>query len=328
MKLGIAGTGKIVKEALYALAAVPEIEVNAIFGRPHSRAKAETLAAEYGIPRVYSEYEMLLEDDGCGTIYIGLVTGAHYDYAKRALLAGRHVILEKPLTTTAAQAVELTSLARERGLYLLEAVTSLHCAVFRKMKETLPSLGRISLVQGNYSQYSSRYEDYLNGVVLPAFDPALSGGALYDINIYNINLMTGLFGEPRNIRYLPRLGFNGIDTAGILTCEYDGFPAVAVGAKDSDSPCHFTVQGEKGWMQVVGKPNECSSLKICTGGNIRSFRPEPERHRMVPEFREFLRIVDENDASAAARCMENSTAVMRMAQAARLSAGIHFPEDE
>ena len=70
------------------------------------------------------------------------------------------------------------------------------------------------MVQCNYSRISSRYRQYEQGIVLPAFDPACSGGCLYDINLYNLHFVTGLFGRPEEVDYYANLGFNGVDTSG------------------------------------------------------------------------------------------------------------------
>lgn len=96
MKLAILGTGFIVKEgALPALREVPEVEVMAIFARERSRSVAEGLAVQYGIPRVYTDYDELLASQDVEFVYVGLTNSVHYEYAKKALLAGKHVIMEK-----------------------------------------------------------------------------------------------------------------------------------------------------------------------------------------------------------------------------------------
>ena len=94
MKLAILGTGFIVKEgALPALREVPEIEVTAIFSRPKSRNVAEGLAKQYDIPKVYTDYDELLASTEVDFVYVGLTNSVHYEYAKKALMAGKHVIM-------------------------------------------------------------------------------------------------------------------------------------------------------------------------------------------------------------------------------------------
>ena len=335
MKLALIGTGKIIADALFALQSVETIERQAIFARPHSRAKGEALAAQYGIAEVYTDYAALLAQADIDTVYIGLVNNAHFSYGRQALEAGKNVIMEKPFTGTLAEAQELVALARERGLYVFEAITVLHTPVFQRMREGLPRLGRVRMLLGNYSQYSSRYDAYLAGEVSHAFDAAYLGGALRDINVYNIHYAAALFGVPRAVHYYPNRGFNGIDTSGTLVLEYDGFSAVCTGAKDSDSPCYLSVQGEKGWMRIDGKPNVAPNLTLSyvreggTGGGTRdaagavvremeteTFVPEEKEHRMVQEFRDFARIIDTDDRAEAERLAEETLAVMQIVETA------------
>ena len=338
MKLGIAGTGKITEEALYAMSPLREIAVTALFARPHSRDKGEALARRYAIPAVYTDYEAMLDRADTDTVYIALVNSAHYAYAKKALLKGKHVILEKPFTGTLAETEDLIRLARERGLFLFEAVTVLHGDVIEKMRRDLPKLGGIRLMLANYSQYSSRYDRYLNGGVEPSFDPALFGGALRDINVYNIHYAAALFGAPRFVRYFPNRGHNGVDTSGALIMTYDGFSAVCTGAKDSDSPCFVSIQGEKGFMRIDGKPNAAPNLTTVTadapgdglsldasGARVRptrteTFIPEPPHHRMTREFRDFARIIAGRNTREAERLLQTTLDVMRILTFAEQSA--------
>ncbi|MBQ9615255.1 MAG: Gfo/Idh/MocA family oxidoreductase, partial [Selenomonadaceae bacterium] len=119
MKLAILGTGFIVKEgALTALKDVPEIETTAIFSRPKSKSVAEALAADYSIPNVYTDYDELLADPDIDFVYVGLINSVHYEYTKKALLAGKNVIVEKPFASAAAEVRELRDLALARHLYV------------------------------------------------------------------------------------------------------------------------------------------------------------------------------------------------------------------
>lgn len=331
MKLALIGTGKIIADALVALQPIDAIERRAIFARPHSRAKGAVLAAQYGIAAVYTDYAALLAQADIDTVYIGLVNSAHFSYGKQALEAGKNVIMEKPFTGTLAEARELVALAREKNLYIFEAITVLHTPVFQRMRAGLPRLGRVRMLLGNYSQYSSRYDAYLAGEVSHAFDAAYLGGALRDINVYNVHYAAAFFGLPRAVHYYPNRGFNGIDTSGTLVLEYDGFSAVCTGAKDSDSPCYLSVQGEKGWMRIDGKPNVAPNLTLSyvreggAGGETRDaagavvretetemFVPETGEHRMTQEFRDFARIADTGDRAEADRLAAETLAVMQI----------------
>lgn len=328
MKLGIVGSGGIVREVLKALQEVEEVQVTAIFVRPHSKAKGDELAGQYNIPSVYTDYTEFLHHADMDFAYIGLINSAHFSYTRNALLAGKNVIVEKPFASNLKEVKLLAELAQGKKLFLFEAVSLLHMPNYAKLKELLPQIGRITMVQANYSQYSSRYDKYLAGEVLPAFDPALSGGSLYDINIYNLNLIIGLFGAPETVSYTASIGFNGIDTSGVALLQYKGFPAIAVGAKDSDSPSGCTIQGEKGWLRCDGVPGELNSVELC----LRKQEPQLYRlntytHRLAHEFKDFADIFAAHDLAACEHYLNISLQVAAATEKARLSVGIHFPAD-
>ena len=330
MKLGIIGTGKIIVDALYAMEPLSEISRNAIFARPHSRDKGEELAKQYSIAEVYTDYDELLDKADVDTVYIGLINSVHFEYAKRALDKNKNVILEKPFAGTYDEAKELVDLARAKKLFVFEAITVLHNDVIAKMKENLPRLGQIRMMLANYSQYSSRYDNYLKGVVDHSFDPKYLGGALRDINVYNIHYAVELFGTPQKTHYYPNTGFNGIDVSGTMVLEYDGFSAVCTGGKDSDSPCFVQIQGEKGYMRIDGKPNVAPNLTLvitddtkdelvrdAAGAMVRptikeEFIPDPVHHRMTREFKEFARMIDEKDFDLAEHYSSETLGVMRI----------------
>lgn len=335
MKLAIIGTGKIVHEAFYALSFLPSIEITAIYARPHSREKAEALAKEHDVPAVYTDYAELLGNADADTFYIGLVNSVHHDYAKRALAAGKNVILEKPFTETLEEARELIHLAKENGLFLFEAITVLHSIVYEKMLESIASIGRVRMALLNYSQYSSRYDAYREGKVLPAFDPALGAGSLGDLNVYNIHYAAALFGMPDEVHYFPNRGFNGMDVSGVLVLRYPDFNAVCTAAKDSDSPSFVCIQGEDGCMRIDGKPNVAPNLDITrvqkgkppvpdAAGAMQ--RPVTEEHienhpdhRMVQEFRDFAAIIEQSDYEARDALLDETETVMKILELAKAS---------
>ena len=310
MKLGILGTGFIITDALDAISEVPEIEKKAIFARPKSKEKGEEFAEKYGIEKVYTDYDELLASDEIDTVYVGLINSVHYEYTKKALLAGKDVILEKPFTTTVEETKELAQIAKDNGRFLFEAITNRHSKVYDKIKEELPKIGRIRLAMGNYSQYSSRYERYKNKDVAPAFDPEAFGGALNDLGIYNLSLTVSLLGVPKELRYDANVGFNGVDVSGVVTLRYDDFIVTLSVAKDSDSPCYFTVQGEDGYIRIPGKPNEAEQVDIMIGDKYEEYVPEPDKNRMVQEFRDFAAMQAQGDKERMYAELETTVRVM------------------
>lgn len=343
MKLAFIGTGKIIIDALFAVSAIDNIEITAIFARPHSKSKAVDFAEKYNIPEIFTDYDKLLAETTADTVYIGLINSAHYAYAKAALMAGKHVILEKPFTGFANEARELQAIAEEKKRFIFEAVTVLHSDIIREMEKNISKLGPIRMALCNYSQYSSRYDEYLAGETMPhAFNPEYYGGALYDINVYNIHYCVWLFGKPADVEYYPNIGPNGIDTSGTLIMKYDGFSAVCTGAKDSDSPGYICVQGEKGWFRLDGKPNSAlemttqyvdenndEKVRDASGAMVRAsitdkFTTTIRHHRMVQEFTEFAEMIDNKDYELAKKYLDETIAVVEILEKARTKAGIKF----
>jgi len=321
MKLGIAGAGKIVMDLLSFIHGIPSISVTAICGTKGGYEKLKQLQQQYRIPAIYTDYGQLLADD-VDTVYIGVPNHLHYAFARQALLQGKHVICEKPFTSNLQEFLELEQLARESGLMLLEAVTTIHLHNYRSIRERLEPLGDIKIVQCNYSQYSSRYDAFKEGNTLPAFNPAMSGGALMDINIYNIHWVTGLFGSPERVEYMANME-RGIDTSGVLLLDYGHFKAVCVGAKDCSAPAFCSIQGDKGSIQMNSSANICDSYSY-TLNRVEPVRVDlkDHEHRMYDEFVEFERIIAKQDVPAAELLLEHSRKVMEIVQAARESVGL------
>lgn len=328
MKVGILGSGKIVLTALAAMQQIPHVTCEALFVREQSRIKGEELQQNYEIARLYTDLNDFLADDLIDVIYIAVINNLHYEYAKTALLAGKHVICEKPFTSNAAEMAELVTIARQKGLFLFEAITLLHSPNYQYIQSQLPHIGAPKLIQANYSQYSSRYPDYANGIVQPAFDPSLSGGALYDINIYNVHFVVGLLGQPKSIQYTANIGFNGIDTSGVLVLVYDECIAVCGGAKDSQSPNFAMIQGTEGYLRLTSAANIAAGVETSIHGKTELLNFNLHENHMVNEFETFADIWAQQDHQRCEQLLSHSEIVMQILTTARQQAGIKFPADE
>lgn len=326
MKLGIIGAGMIVRDFLTITPNLKNFELTAILGRKNNETAINELKNEYGIKKIFYDYDELLNSE-VDTIYVALPNNLHFEFAKRALEANKNVIIEKPMTSTYKQAVVLSELAKKRNLFIFEAITNQYFPNYKKIKELLPTLGNIKIVQMNYSQYSSRYDKFVNGEILPAFNPEFSGGALMDLNIYNIHYVVGLFGKPENIEYYPNIE-KGIDTSGILILDYVKFKCVCIGAKDCKAPIANNIQGDKGCIYQDTPANVCKKFELLMNdGSISEINENNYEHRMVNEFIEFINIINNNDLESCYRMLEHSLVVSEVQTIARNKSGIIFPED-
>lgn len=331
MKIGILGSGQIVQDFLTAIDKL-KIPYKAILGTLQSKEHVENLAAKYGLQKTYYDYDELLADENLDTIYVALPNFLHYPFAKKALLANKNVIIEKPGVTTYDEFQDLKKIATERGKMIFEAMTIHYMPAYKNIRADLAKLGDIKIVSMNYSQYSSRYDKFKNGEILPAFDPKKAGGALMDINVYNLHFVIGLFGKPQKFSYSANIE-RGIDTSGVLVLDYGNFKAVCVGAKDCQAPTFSTIQGDKGNILIEIPTNRISGYSIAfSAGNysesareVKNF--DENKHRMLYEFETFIEIIDNKDFERAEKILTVSETVAQILQEGRAQVGIKFSND-
>lgn len=325
MNLGIVGTGMISQIVVPHL---KEWGCNpvAIAGTPETIRQARELCKSAEIPHAFNSYNELLDDQRIDTVYLAVPNSLHHPFAMQALEAGKHVIVEKPLCSTAREAEELSRESRARGLMLFEAITTLHLPNFHLIKRLLPHLGDIKLASTNYSQYSSRYDRFRKGEILPAFDPAKSGGAIMDLGLYNMHYLMGLFGVPRDVRYAANIE-RGIDTSGAATLEYGHFLAVSVAAKDCAAPACCLIEGTNGYLIQHSAANACGAITMHLNDGTEEVYDENPEMRWESEFRSIARMINERDTEACHELLDHSVAVARIITKARKTVGIVFPAD-
>ena len=292
MKLGIIGSGMIVKDFLSFVHELPEIKLEAIAARNIDNLKE--LQFKYNINNIYTDIDLCLENKEVDTIYVAVPNNLHYSVAKKALEAGKNVICEKPFTLKYDEAVELFEIAEARGLILIEAITNQYQKNYLDIKENIDNIGEIRLVECNFSQLSSRYEAFKNGVIAPVFDKSKGGGVLGDLNIYNIHFVVGLFGKPNKIHYSPNI-VNDVDTSGILLLEYANFKVVCIAAKDTFNNSYVNIQGDQGIIKVIGPTNEVPNYSIQTKDNFINENKNIHSHRMFAEFKKFVEVINNKD---------------------------------
>ena len=324
MKTVILGAGTIIPDFLKAAAEIESIELYGIYGRESSQAAMEKFQAQYNITHIFNDYERVLNDENVELIYVALPNSLHYNFTKQALEHGKHVIVEKPFTSNYQQAEELFAIAENNGLFLFEAITNQYNPNFDKTKELVRNIGDIKIVQLNYSQYSRRYDSFKQGEILPVFDPKKSGGALMDLNVYNIHFVTGLLGMPKDIHYYANIE-RGIDTSGIFVMEYEKFQCVCIGAKDCKAPLSINVQGDKGYIHSDEPANVYGSFSFCdNSGNGTEYCTDDERPRMYYELKRFTDYANSKDYESFAIAGQHTLDVMQILDTARRQAKIDF----
>lgn len=292
MKLGIIGSGMVVKDFLSFAHELSEIKLEAIAARNIENLKE--LQSKYNIKNIYTDIKLCLENKEIDTIYVAVPNYLHYTVAKKALEAGKNVICEKPFTLKYDEAAELFEIAEGKGLILMEAITNQYQKNYLDIQDNIDNIGEIRLVECNFSQLSSRYEAFKNGIIAPVFDKSKGGGVLGDLNIYNIHFVVGLFGRSKKVHYLPNI-VNDVDTSGILLLEYNNFKVVCIAAKDTFNNSYVNIQGDKGIIKVVGPTNEIPNYSIQTKDKLIEKNNNIHSHRMFAEFKKFVEVINNKD---------------------------------
>ena len=326
IKLGTIGTGFIVRYILNGVKVTDGICCEAVYSR--TREKGCELAEHYGVQKVYTDLDEMLRDEEINCIYIASPNNLHYEQTKKALLSGKHVICEKPFCTGEKQARELIGLAKERGLFLVDATPTAFLPNFEILKRELSKVGRVRLVLSSYSQYSSRYDQVREGKLPNVFNREFAGGCLMDINYYNVYLNVALFGRPIQTVYYPNIPEGLADTSGILMMQYEDFVSECAGAKDTWGVNSVQIQGEKGYIYVEGGSNGITSLKVVTKDGEAVFDEQNGADHWMLEVREITRLMLTDDHAAMYQRMDTMADVIGVIEEARHRAGIWFPGEE
>lgn len=327
MKLGIIGSGLIVQEFLPDLIALSGMEILAIQGTAASRDMVNDLCARYQIPHAVCSFEELCTT-GIDTVYVAVPNFLHFEYCRRALESGYNVIVEKPMTSNLEEARVLQQLAEKKERFLFEAITTAYLGNYKKIREWLPRIGDVKIAQSQYSQYSSRYDAFQEGKTLPAFDPAKSGGALMDLNLYNLHYIMGLFGKPEDAKYTANIE-RGIDTSGVVVLKYPKFTAICMAAKDCKGLTGGFIQGTKGCIRSMSSPNFVGEVRLeLNDGTVEIYDDHGSDKRLMPEFHAFIKSATENDFDFCRKMLDESAAVSELQTKLRLDAGIRFPADD
>ena len=191
IRFGVLGTGRVVPYGLLAPAKeTPGVEVSAVASR--TPQKAEEFAARHGIQRGFGSYEALLESEDIDAVYIALPPALHYDWARRAIEAGKHVLCEKPLAENAQLAQELTLSARRHGRVLVEGMHIRYLDRLRRQRELVAGgeFGRLLRIE---SCLRTPYMRMAKDDFRLRFE--LGGGAALDLGCYAVSCLRYLAGE-------------------------------------------------------------------------------------------------------------------------------------
>ena len=289
IRFAIVGTNFISDRFAEAVKTSGCAEIVAVFSRKLNTGRH--FADKHGIKKVFCDYAEMLSDGDIDAVYVASPTVCHSEQTAAALMADKHVLCEKMITTTEAELVSLIDLARSRGLILLEAMRPDFDPVYDALRSAITKIGRIRRATLEFCQYSSRYDRFLAGEVLNAFDPKMKNSALADIGIYPLHLAVSLFGRPQSLSASAVFLDNGFEGSGSITLDYGDKLCQVIYSKITDSVTPSVIEGECGSI-TIDKINAPTRITLrLRGGESVDLPIDSAANKMVYEVEAFSRIV-------------------------------------
>lgn len=245
IRWGILSTGYIANLFVNGLSFVEDAEVVAVGSR--TQATADSFADKWNIPHRHSSYESLVNDPDVDVVYIGTLHPFHYENTLLCLNAGKHVLVEKPFAMNARQTEEMIKLARDKGLFLMEAMWTRFLPTMIQVRQWLADgvIGDVELVRAAFS-FMATYNS--TGRL---FDPNLGGGALLDAGIYPISFASMIMGSPQTISSTASFGPTGTDDRSSYMFGYEnGKTAMLSSGVQLSIPIEAEIIGTKGYIKI------------------------------------------------------------------------------
>jgi predicted dehydrogenase len=317
VRWGIVGTGGIARRSVGDLQLCDNVDVVGVCSR--DKGRAEEFASAHGIAFTADDFDEFCASGQVDAVYIGIPHGLHFGYAARALRAGVHVVCEKPLTMTSAEAEELHRLSRENGAFLMEAMWMKFTPAFRAVTEILGSgtIGEPRLIQAGA------------GFPVPPDGPArywvaeLGGGALYDLGVYTIALTHAVLGTPDQVIAVGKTRADGVDEQEAYTLSYNsGALAQLTNSLTTFIPPAGWIGGTRGSI-TLGEPLFAPrSLRVVTGQppappTVEELDFEQEGAGYVPMFRAASETILRGDLEHPIHPVSDTVAVLRILERVR-----------
>jgi len=325
VRFGVVGTNWITERLLEAAAQVEGFKLTAVYSRTEEKANA--FADKYDVEHRFTDLEELAASDVIDAVYIATPNTVHAEQAELFLSNGKHVLCEKPLAANSAEVRSIIDTAREHQVLLMEAMKSTLVPQFKMVQENLHKIGPVRKIVAGYSQYSSRYDKYKEGIVLNAFKPELANGALMDLGVYCLYPLITLFGAPNRVQSQAMMLESGVDGQGSVLLDYDGMDAIVTYSKISNSHLPSEIMGELGSIIIdkIGSP-EHAEIRY-NDGTVEQLTVEQNHPAMYYEVEEFVNLVQEGKKESDMNTYERSYVTMQVMDQIRKQIGLVFPND-
>ena len=320
LRWGILGAGGIAATFADALLARTRGEVAAVGSR--SRSRGEAFAAAHGGGTVHDSYEALCADEAVEAVYVATPHSEHHQHALLAIEAGKHVLVEKAFTRNVTEAEEVFAAARERGVFVMEAMWTRFLPHISALHEVVDS-GEIGTVVGLAADHGQFFQHDPSSRL---FDPALAGGALLDLGVYPISFAHDFLGAPEEVTAVGSLTGAGVDAqvSAILTYAGD-VQATLHTTLLAMTPTVAAIWGTEGFVEVSGKFYRPTSFTVHRRGAEPRHASYVEDHGLHHEAAEVARRVAAGDTESPRMTWQGTLEVLRTLDEVRAQVGVRYP---
>lgn len=253
----VIGCGSIANEMAQALQRKGR-QLYSIANRTYENAVR--FAAKYNIKKVYNSINEVFADSDVDVIYIATPHNNHYEYMKKALESGKHILVEKSITLNSRELEETVSLAKSKNLMIGEAMTIWHMPIYKKLWDILDSgeLGKVQIITANFGSFK---EYDLNNRF---FNLNLAGGALLDIGVYALSLVRCFMkvNSDEVISQWKPSPTGSDEMATILLNNSVGQMATVTLSIHSKQPKRAVISCEKGYIEIMEYPRAASAFIV------------------------------------------------------------------
>ena len=334
IRFGVIGTNNISDWVIAGGRQDERFELVAVCSRAQERA--DEFAAKHNIPHTFTSLEEMAKSPLIDAVYIATPNYVHAEQSILCMNHGKHVLCEKPFASNAREVKQMIEAAQRNQVTLMEAMISTLNPNFLIAKDKLKDLGTIRRYFASYCQYSSRYDKFKEGIILNAFKPELSNGAVMDIGIYTIYPMVALFGKPQKIEAQGIVLHTGADGQGAVNFQYDGMNATVLYSKIANSALPTEIEGEAGNLlldkihitkQVDFIPRQVTAQGKEQENHCQSIGVPLDKSEYYYEMAEFMNLIEQGKQESILNSWENSLTTLEIMDEIRRQLGVHYPAD-
>src|SRR6478736_6398689 len=321
---GILGPGAIAR-AFTSDLRTAGLDVAAVGSR--RRDTAEAFAADFGIPRAHGSYGELVADPDVDIVYIATPHPMHAANALLALEAGKHVLVEKPFTLTAAEAAAVRDAAAARGLLAMEAMWTRYLPHMIRIREIVASgvLGELRALTADHTQLITSDPAHR----LNALD--LGGGALLDLGVYPVSFAWDILGEPVTVVASARLGQTGADTEiATIMAHANGALSTTLTSSRAAGPNAASIIGTDARIDIDRVWYTPTSFRVVTpdGRVLEEYRSEIDGRGMQFQALAAERIVAAGLTDSDLLPIDETVAIMATLDEIRSLVGVRYPGED